>query len=107
MENDEFYALSPEKRKAMIEECQKKRDGGGQMTKRRIQEITTDAVATTISAMITVDPLSEDEGPSANAGDSFGGKQNQIKAKISKLKSGALVAQTKRAIMESLVEKVD
>jgi hypothetical protein len=75
------------------------------LTKRQIQEITTDACATTISAMITVDPRDqEEEDPSANAGDSFGGKRNQIRHKIMKLKSSAAasMAQNKKMGMDSL-----
>ena len=60
--------------------------GTAHLTKRQIQEISTDCVASTISAMITVDPRDQEEGPSANAGDSFGGKRNQIQHKIMKLK---------------------
>ena len=75
------------------------------MTKRQIQEVATEAVcSTTISAIITVDPPDQEEGPSANAGDSFGGKRNQIRAKIMKLKSSASgsMAQTTKSIMASL-----
>ena len=39
--------------------------GNAHFTKRQIQEISTDCVATTISAMITVDPQDQEEGPSA------------------------------------------
>ena len=72
------------------------------LTKRQIQEIITGACATTISVMITVDPRDQEDGPSANAGDSFGGKRNQIQHKIMKLKSSASMAQNKKMVMDSL-----
>jgi hypothetical protein len=52
--------------------------------------------------MITVDPRDQEEGPSANAGDSFGGRRNQIQHKIMKLKSSATIAQNKKMVMDSL-----
>ena len=106
MDDDEFYAMSADARTKYVQERRKKRKvsalsgksgngkGGNEpITKRQIQEIATDACATTISAMITVDPRDQEDGPSANAGDSFGGKRNQIQHKIMKLKSSASMAQ--------------
>jgi hypothetical protein len=52
--------------------------------------------------MITMDPRDQEDGPSANTGDSFGGKRNQIQHKIMKLKSSASMAQNKQIIMNSL-----
>jgi hypothetical protein len=115
MDNDEFYAMSADAQTKYVQERRKKRKvsavsgkgGNGKgsnepITKRQIQEIAHDCVATTISAMITVDPHNQEEGPSANAGDSFGGKRNQIQSKIMKLKSSASMAQNKQMIMNSL-----
>jgi hypothetical protein len=109
MDDDEFYAMSPDARTNYIQDRRKKRKGGGKggrepLTKRQIQEISTDACCTTISVMITVDPRDQEEGPSANAGDSFGGKRNQIQSKIMKLKSSASgsMAQNKKMVMDSL-----
>jgi hypothetical protein len=116
MDDDEFYALSADAQtKYYVQERRKKRKvstvsgkGGNRkgskepITKRQIQEIATDCVATNISAMITVDPHDQEEGPSANAGDSFGGKRNQIQSKIMQLKSSASMAQNKQMIMNSL-----
>jgi hypothetical protein len=69
MDDDEFYAMSADARTKYVQERRKKRKvsavsgkgGNGKgskepITKRQIQEIATDAVASTISAMITVDP---------------------------------------------------
>jgi hypothetical protein len=75
------------------------------ITKRQIQEIATNAVASSISAMIAVDPDDQEGGPSANAGDKFGGKRNQIQSKIMQLKSSASMAQNKQMIMNSLQAK--
>ena len=109
MDDDEFYAMSADARIKYVQERRKKRKGGGKggnepLTKGQIQEITTDAGATTISAIITVDPRDQEEGPSVNAGDSFGGKRNQIQHKIMKLKSSAAasMAQNKKMVMDSL-----
>ena len=92
MDDDAFYAMSADARTKYVQERRKKRKvsavisgkgGNGKgsndepITKRQIQEIVNDCVATTISAMITVDPHDQEEGPSANAGDSFDGKRNQ------------------------------
>lgn len=104
-DDDEFWSLSEDQRQKLIDNRRKKNSGGGSnaLTKRKIQEITTEAVATTISAMITVDPAEEEVvKPSANAGDSFGGKRNQVRAKINKLKTAATIAQMKRSIMAAL-----
>jgi hypothetical protein len=114
MDDDEFYAMSADERTKYIQERRKKRKvsafsgkgGNGKgskepITKRQIQEIATDAVASTISA----DPKDQEEGPSANAGDSFGGKRNQIQSKIMQLKSSASMAQSKQIIMNSLQAK--
>jgi hypothetical protein len=79
--------------------------GNEPITKRQIQEIATNCCASTISAMITVDPHDQEGGPSANAGDSFGGKRNQIQSKIMQLKSSASMAQNKQMIMNSLQAK--
>ena len=118
MDDDEFYAMSADERTKYVQERRKKRKvsavsgkgGNGKgskepITKRQIQEIVTDSVATTISAMITVDPNDQEEGPSANAGDSFGGKRNQIQSKIMQLKSSASMAQNKQMIMNSIQAK--
>ena len=115
MDDDEFYAMSADERTKYVQERRKKRKvsavsgkgGNGKgnkepITKRQIQEIATKAVASTISAVITVDPDDQEGGPSANAGDSFGGKRNQIQHKIMKLKSSATMAQNKQLIMNSL-----
>ena len=64
MDDDEFYVMSVDAWTKYVQECRKKRKFSGvsekgsnePLTKRQIQEITTDACATTISAMITVDP---------------------------------------------------
>jgi hypothetical protein len=116
MDDDEFYAMSADARTKYVQERRKKRKvsalsgksgngkGGNEpITKRQIQEIATDACATTISAMITVDPRDQEDGLSANAGDSFGGKRNQIQHKIMKLsKSSTSMAPNKQMIMDSL-----
>jgi hypothetical protein len=68
--------------------------------------LATDCVATTISAMITLDPNDQEGDPSANAGDSFSGKRNQNQeSKIMQLKSSASMAQNKQIIMNSLQAK--
>jgi hypothetical protein len=115
MDDDEFYAMSADARTKYAQERRKKRKvsavsgksgngkGGNEpITKRQVQEIATDTCATTISAMITVDSRDQEDGPSANAGDSFGGKRNQIQHKIMKLKSSASMAQNKKMVMDSL-----
>jgi hypothetical protein len=115
MDSDEFYAMSADARTKYVQERRKKRKlsavsgkggngkGGNEpLSKRQIQEIATDCVATTISAMITVDPRDQEEGPSANAGDSFGSRINQIQHKIMQLKSSASLAQNKQIIMNTL-----
>jgi hypothetical protein len=107
-DDDEFWALSPDAPNKVIQDHRKKRKGGKgggeSLTKRQIQEVATEAVCTTISALIIVDPPEQEEGPSMNTGDSFGSKRNQIRVKIMKLKSLASgsMAQTKKSIMDSL-----
>jgi hypothetical protein len=68
-----MQCLWSDARTKYIQECRKKRKVGAvsgkgrnvHLRKRQIQEISTDCVATTISAMITVDPQDQEEGPSA------------------------------------------
>jgi hypothetical protein len=115
MDDDEFYAMSADAGTKYVQERRKKRKvsavsgkggngkGGNEpITKRQIQEIATDCCANTIAAMITVDPRDQEDGPSTSAGDSFGGKRNQIQHKIMKLKSQVTMAQNKKMVIDPL-----